>query len=176
MKKIVISGLAIVLLNGITSIAPAQFVDRATSVDATSDFNSNKYATTGVANDVTNINSKAVESFTKQYANATDITWSRANNREQVVRFFMNGIQSRIFFNNKGRQTAMIRYYTEDKLPKEPKQLVKSAYYDYHIFVVVEVTVDNKTAYLVTIKNETNTKTIRVLNGEMDVIEEFKNA
>ena len=86
-----------------------------------------------------------------------------------------DGIQTKIFDNKKGVQTGTIRYYTEDKLPADVRNQVKAGYYDYNIFWVTEVTVGNKTVYMVKIKNESDTKTIRVMNGEMEVVEEFKN-
>jgi hypothetical protein len=92
-----------------------------------------------------------------------------------MVRFFDNDVQTKIFYNRNGNQAAMIRYYTEDKLPNEVRHPVKATYYDFNIFMVIEVTVGKQTAYLVKIEDKTHTKTIRVMNGEMDVIEEFEN-
>lgn len=101
--------------------------------------------------------------------------WYHLNDKRLMVRFFDNDIQTKIFYNRNGNNVAMIRYYTEDKLPNEVRHPVKSTYYDFNIFLVTEVTVGNKIAYLVKIKDKTCTKTIRVMNGEMDVIEEFEN-
>ena len=84
-------------------------------------------------------------------------------------------IQTKIFYNKKGRQTGMIRYYTASELPYDVKHQVKAIYYEYDIFQVTEVTVGNKVVYLVKIKNERCTKTVRVANGEMEVVEEFDN-
>jgi hypothetical protein len=69
----------------------------------------------------------------------------------------------------------MIRYYNEGQLPYDVKQMVKATYYGSNIFLVIEVTVGDKTAYLVKIRDEARTKTIRVMNREMDVLEEFEN-
>jgi hypothetical protein len=101
--------------------------------------------------------------------------WYLLNDKRLMVRFFDNGIQTKIFYNRKGNQDAMVRYYTEDKLPNEVRHSVRSTYYDFNIFLVIEVTVGNQTAYLVKIEDKTCTKTIRVMNGDMEVIEEFEN-
>jgi len=52
--------------------------------------------------------------------------------------------------------------------------MVKSNYYDYSIFLVQEVKVGDKTAYLVKIEDEKSFKTIRVVDGEMDEYESYK--
>lgn len=91
-----------------------------------------------------------------------------------MVHFFDNDIQTKVYYNKKGNRLAMIRYYTEDKLPNEVRHPIKATYYDFNIFLVIEVTVGNQTAYLVKIEDKTCTKTIRVMNGEMDVIEEIE--
>ena len=52
--------------------------------------------------------------------------------------------------------------------------IVRYGYPDYSIKSVREIHAANATAYLVTIEDATSWKTIRVVNGETDVYEEFK--
>ena len=162
MKKIVISGVAAFLMSWLMNTANAQFAYSALNVNNGAFFNNN-------------IHSKAMQHFIKEYKNATDITWCRLNNGMLQVHFFVDGIQTKISYNKQGHAVSMIRYYTQDQLPQEVKRMVKSIYYDFNIFLVTEVTVGSKTACLVKIRNETCTKTLRVMNGEMDVLEEFEN-
>lgn len=166
MKKTAISGLAVIILSWIINTAHAQFEYT---------FTHNKLSIPGVVKDVKNVHTKAEINFTKTYKNAMDITWYHLNDKRLMVRFFDNDVQTKIFYNKQGSNVAMIRYYTEDKLPGEVRRQVKSTYYDFNIFLVIEVTVGNQTAYLVKIEDKACTKTIRVMNGEMDVIEEFEN-
>jgi hypothetical protein len=175
MKRIAISGITVIILSWIINTAHAQLEYSVAKLDSTASFTHNKLSIPGAVNDFKDINTKAELNFTKTYKNATDITWYPLHDRRLMVRFFDNGIQTKIFYNRKGNKEAMVRYYTEDKLPNEVRRPVKATYYDFNIFMVIEVTIGNQTAYLVKIEDKTCTKTIRVMNGEMEVIEEFEN-
>jgi len=88
----------------------------------------------------------------------------------------MDGIRTRVFYDRKGNCESMIRDYSEDKLPYEIRHLVKSAYYDFSIYVINEVTIDRIRTYIVKIQNEVSLKTIMVANGEMVILEEYKKS
>jgi len=53
---------------------------------------------------------------------------------------------------------------------------IRYAYPDFSIKSVREVNAANSTAYLITIEDATSWKTIRIVNGETDVYEEYKKA
>jgi hypothetical protein len=166
MKKTAISGLAVIILSWIINTSHAQFEPSLTH---------NMLSIPRAVKGFKDVNTKAEINFNKTYKNATDITWYLLNDKRVMVRFFDNDVQTKIFYNKQGKNVAMIRYYTEDKLPNEVRHPVKTTYYDFNIFLVIEVTVGNQTAYLVKIEDKACTKTIRVMNGEMNVIEEFEN-
>ena len=118
------------------------------------------------------INAKAVKNFTRAFKNVTDAQWFTFEDGF-VVYFTSDGINTRVFYDKKGNNTGMIRAYFEDKLPTHIRHLVKSAYYDFSIYHVNEVTANKATAYLVKIEDNTSWKTIRVVDGEMDVLEAY---
>jgi hypothetical protein len=89
-----------------------------------------------------------------------------------VVRYTANGIQNRAYLNRRGNYETCVRYYTENELPSEVRQQVKSSYYDYKITSVKEVNYNHSTAYLVTIEDATSWKIIHVVNREMEVSED----
>jgi len=161
MKKTIISGFTVIILSWIINTTQAQLEYSVAKLDE--------------VKGIRVVNTKAEMNFTRTYKNATDIMWYHLNDKRLMVRFFDSGIQTKIFYNRKGGVESMIRYYTEDKLPNEVRHAVRSTYYDFNIFMVIEVTVGKQIAYLVKIEDKTCTKTIRVMNGEMDVIEEFAN-
>lgn len=173
MKRTVISGVAVILLNWITYTTHAQFAHSVAKFDSAASFTYNKPSMPGEVKNFKYVNTKSVKRFTETYKNATDIKWSLLKYGRLMVHFFNDGIQTRIFYNKNGSQAAMIRYYTEDKLPNEVRHLVKTNYYDFNIFLVIEVTVGDQIAYLVKIEDKICTKTIRVMNGEMNVMEDF---
>ena len=164
MKKAAISGVTVIILSWMINTTHAQL-----------EYSVAKLSIPGVEKNLSVVNTKAEMNFTKTYKNATDILWYPLNDKRLMVRFFDNSIQTKIFYNRKGSQETMVRYYTEDKLPNEVRHVVKTTYYDFNIFLVIEVTVGNQIAYLVKVDNKTCTKTIRVMNGEMDLVEEMEN-
>jgi hypothetical protein len=173
MKKMFHSGLVIVLLTTIISGAHAQLTYKSNKSAPALSFNP-LLSAPPEPNDAAGIPLKATRDFTTKYEHATDVRWSRLNNGESLVHFFSNEIETKLFYNRKGKPVSMIRYYTEDKLPADVRHLVRSAYYDFSIFLVIEVTVNKQTAHLVKIEDDTRFKTIWVMDGEMNVIEDLK--
>jgi hypothetical protein len=117
------------------------------------------------------INTNALRDFMTSYKNTSDVRWTILTDGFRV-HFYADGIQTRIFYDKKGTRKAMIRYYNEDKLPFAIRYQVKTGYFDFTIFQVTEVTVGNKTVYLVKIEDKTTGKTIEAAEGEMEVVEE----
>jgi len=124
---------------------------------------------------IVHINTNALKEFKKSFKDADKTNWSEIQHGF-LAKFKTNGVQTRAFYDPKGRWTATIRTYSQDKLPGEVRKLVRSNYYDYSIYVVNEVIVGDKTAYLVSIEDGESIKTIRVTEDEMDVYEDFKKS
>jgi hypothetical protein len=123
---------------------------------------------------ISDINAKALKQFSKTFKTAANASWYETKDGGFVAKFRQDGIETRANYDRKGNWSGTVRTYTEENLPKEVRHMVKSTYYDYSIFLVQEVTVGDKTAYLVKIEDASTLKTIRVIDGEMDVYEDFK--
>ncbi|HTE28931.1 MAG TPA: hypothetical protein VK666_01050, partial [Chryseolinea sp.] len=76
-------------------------------------------------------------------------------------------------FDKTGNWSGTTRIYNETKLPRDIRRIVKSTYYDYAIKSVSEVTAAQKLMYFVKIQDSVTLKTVRVMDGDMQVIEEF---
>ena len=118
------------------------------------------------------ISTKAIKDFTKTYKNANNVGWFIIKDG-YLAEFKRDEVQTKVFYDRKGRWVGNLRCYFEDKLPRDIRHLVKSHYYDYNIFYVQEVTVGNATVYLVKIEDKTSFKMIRVQDGEMIETEAF---
>jgi hypothetical protein len=122
------------------------------------------------------ISTKAIKDFTKTYKNADKVGWFIIKDG-YLAEFKQDGIATKVFYDRKGRWVGNLRSYFEDKLPGNIRHLVKSHYYDFNIYYVQEVTVnDGIIVYLVKIEDKTSFKTIRVQDGEMDEMEAFKKS
>lgn len=118
------------------------------------------------------ININAVRNFIMRYGDVSSVTWRQSANGSSAY-FTSNDIKTSVYFYKNGDYDCMIQYYREDKLPQYIRHLVKSHYYDYAIFSVAEFNKNDKTIYDIKIEDKTSFKTIRVIDGEMIVREEF---
>ena len=119
---------------------------------------------------------RAQRNFLKEYKNVTDARWVISGNGLLAAYFTDEGIVTRRYYNRKGVYEYMIRYYNEDKLPQRVRHLVRSEYYDFSIFQVTEVSVDGNIAYIIDIEDKASWKAIKVLDNEMEVVNEFSKA
>lgn len=79
-------------------------------------------------------------------------------------------------YNKAGKLLYTVKRYAADALPKSVRRLVESEYDDFDIAGVEEVMLpnDNNSIYLVHIANDKKLETVRVYNGESEVIKEYK--
>jgi hypothetical protein len=121
------------------------------------------------------LSTKALKDFSKTFKGAGNAAWFEISDGF-MAKFKKDEVETKVFYDRKGRWIANVRNYQENKLPKEIRHMVKSNYYDYSIFYVQEVTAGNQTAYLVKIEDKKSTKTIRIVDGEMDEYEAFEKS
>lgn len=165
MKKHLFAAAALVVAVAFATTANAQF-DLAANTKKTD-------AAPAAAVDIKSLS--VYKKFVKQFPDGQEDSWIKIK-EGFVVRFTVKGIVNRAFLDKRGNFDGLIRYYGEKDLPQDVRQQVKSAYYDYSIRSVQEVTWDGTTAYLVTVEDKTTLKIIRVVDGEMDVREAFTKA
>lgn len=121
------------------------------------------------------VSTKAVKNFSKAFKTTVNATWFETNDGF-MAKFKKDDIETKVFYDTKGRWIGNVRNYQEKDLPKEIRHMVKSKYYDYNIFLVQEVTVGDNMAYLVKIEDKTSLKTIRIVDGEMEEYEAFEKS
>ncbi len=116
---------------------------------------------------------KATAQFWKTFGESKNEKWFPMPNGF-LAEFVENNVEVRVVYNKKGGWVYTIRQYTEKELPVEIRKLVKQTYYDETIGLVKEVIQDGYTVYVIHIENEARWKTIRVRDGEMEVVQDFK--
>jgi hypothetical protein len=123
-------------------------------------------------NALSGIHHRAVKDFQKSFKNITNEQWSKLSDG-YVASFTADSMQTRVAYNRKGGWEYTMYYYSEKKLPRDVRSMVKSVYYDYTILRVVEIHLDDQPLYIIYIQDETHLKTIGVYNDEMQVIQEY---
>ena len=119
------------------------------------------------------VNPKVVRNFTRDYKEATGVQWIKTSNGLFAAYFNNDDIQNLVCYNKKGNFECMLRYYKEDKLPRETRGLVKGSYYDFSIYLVTEVHRNDKIAYVIKMEDKTSWKTVKVVDGQMELMEEY---
>ena len=119
------------------------------------------------------ISSNAVRNFMKDYKYVTNAKWSKLSKGYSVVNFTVDSIKTRIVYDRAGHCENTVRYYFENRLPPEVRHLVKSTYYDFNIYHIIEPTLNGMTSYLVKMEGSTTWKTVKVVDGEIEEVEEY---
>jgi hypothetical protein len=117
-----------------------------------------------------NINARVLRSFHDSYGEVPDAKWVKSDNGFAVV-FKDNGMNKTIYYKLNGSVDTEIFYYTEDKLPKQVRHLVKSHFYDYAITYVTEVRKNDAIAFYVKIEDASTIKTLKIVEEEWEVAE-----
>jgi hypothetical protein len=121
---------------------------------------------------LSDVNIKAARSFAKQFKNVSNAKWYKVED-VFIASFTENEIETKVVYDLKGNWHCMLRTYNEDKLPFDVRDLVKAKYYDYKIHVVYEITHTDDLTYILKIEDSKKIKTLRVTNGEMEVIGDY---
>ncbi|HLG39442.1 MAG TPA: hypothetical protein VI461_07230 [Chitinophagaceae bacterium] len=119
------------------------------------------------------LNIKAIRSFMREYKNVSDAKWVMLDKGFSVVYFTVDSIQTSVLYNSRGLCEWVRRDYSEDKLPRDVRHLVKRTYYDFSIYCVNEVTMNRLTAYIVALEDKMSWKIIKVIDGEMEIMREY---
>ena len=119
------------------------------------------------------ISSDAVRNFMKDHKDVTNAKWSKLANGYSAVNFTVDSITTRIVYDRGGHRENIVRYYFENRLPPAVRHLVKSTYYDFNIYHIIEPTLNGVTSYLVKMEGKSTWKTVKVVDGEMEEVEEY---
>jgi hypothetical protein len=122
------------------------------------------------------INARAIKHLSQSYKNAAGVVWITINDGFRAS-FILDGVSNKVYYNKKGKWTAHLKNYTENKLPFDVRDMVKRAYYDFSINYVDEIETLQSggiPTYIVHLESKDDYKLVRVCNGEMAVWKAFK--
>ena len=118
----------------------------------------------------TEIKKSVLKDFKRTYGNIQSARWFKTSNGYGVS-FQQAGISTRVFYTGNGAVDARIKYYFEDGLPSHVRSVVGANFYDYSISHVAEVQKGDVTAYVIKIQNSKYVKSVKVIDGEWELIE-----
>jgi hypothetical protein len=118
------------------------------------------------------INTRARRNFKKCCAMAINEHWVATGNG-CMVRFINDHVLNQVNFDRKGNQLRSMKYYGEDKLLPETRDLIKRCYPGLSVTTVTEIKKKNATIYILQLENKTRLTKLRIYNGEWDVMENY---
>ena len=167
-KNLIVLALASVAILAGTSKTNAQLVSRSRSLEYQKD----------LIGEQNNISPKAIRGFNKAYGDGNNESWDYMKDGF-AARFSSHGVRNTIFYDKKGNWAGSIKLYSEDKLLRQVRHLVKSEYYDYKIVYAEEIeTIDSPglPTYIVCLEDKTKIKMVRIFDGDMKVWKDYRKA
>lgn len=118
-------------------------------------------------------NKKIQKSFNGNFVGATGQYWSLTGKNFHCS-FYINDIPVSALFDKHGDLIYAITYDKDGDVPSDIRKIVKSEYFDYAITTAMEVKQNGRDIWIINMKEEPTHLTVRVENGEMEVVEQFK--
>jgi hypothetical protein len=99
-----------------------------------------------------NVNQQAVNSFKKDFINASNTMWEQKENYTKAT-FSLNGQVLFAYYDNNGNLQAVVRNITSAQLPITLLSSLRNDYGDYWISDLFEIASNDQTTYYITIEN-----------------------
>ena len=114
-----------------------------------------------------NAHPRAIEFLQKKFKGVNDAIWYKSNGC-YFASFVYDSVQTRVDYNKNGRWMETLRYYSENKLPKNITDMVKETYRKYSLTGVTEISFDYaEPVYLLHLQGDNQIKMVGVYHGEM---------
>lgn len=116
------------------------------------------------------VSTKVVKVFYKSYGEQQSPNWYRSSKGFGVT-FENDGVKTLVRYTAAGMEESRTRFYFEKNLVSEVRNTVRSNFYDYTILYVTEVQKNDITVFYIKMQDSKTIKTIRMVNGEWEEIE-----
>lgn len=114
------------------------------------------------------ISIKAVRHFIKNYKKINTENWYKISDGF-IASFTKDSIQTKVFYDLKGRWHCTLNAFGESKLPADIRDKVKSKYYDFNILVAYQIMHENGVVYIIKIDNAKKLKILKITDGEIEI-------
>jgi len=118
------------------------------------------------------INLNAVRDLLRRYkTEAIDVTWQINSDNDYVARFSVDSVDVIVVYGKNGNWLSSVKRYSENRLPRDVRSVIKRSYPDYSIAHADEVNVSEgkNTLYVITMENEQQIQILNFCNGEIEV-------
>lgn len=121
------------------------------------------------------INARAARHFATHFSANSNEKWTIIDGF-YIASFSDAQVRTEAFYTIRGSFAYCVKYYAEAMLSQDIRLAIMKKFEAHKIDVVTEISNLVDKLYFIKIKSDTDTKTLKVLNGEIEVEEEFRNA
>jgi hypothetical protein len=116
----------------------------------------------------TEVKVRSMRDFHRSYKNVPAVRWFNSESG-QFASFYSNETHTRVVYDSKGRRVYTMISYTEGKLDRNVRALVKSTYYDAAIIGVHQFEISSKTIYVIKmLDQQSRVITLKVCEGKIE--------
>jgi hypothetical protein len=121
------------------------------------------------------VNEKVWKTFQSYFKDAKDLRWFKID-RDYLAKFIMEDQEQSALFSKRGNLVYHITYGTEQNLPQDIRQQVKSVYYDYKISKALSIREADRVIWVLNLEDDKSMLVIRVEEGEMEEAKRYKKS
>jgi len=115
---------------------------------------------------------RAIRNFIARFNEVTNLHWYTFE-EGFIAKFIADSIETRVEFDMKGYWIETINTYNEENMPSAIKDVVKYSYRDFNVIVAHKIENQKTSWFVVKIENKTQLKTLKIKDGEMEIIGDF---
>ncbi len=111
-----------------------------------------------------------------EFNDAQNVSWRKTNDGGYLAEYARDDIKTLACYDRKGNRMHVIRKYSENKMPRSIRAMIRCNFFDHAIVEVSEIALSWKGGeliYRVLIQNAYNLKILRICNYEMEVIGDY---
>ena len=121
------------------------------------------------------ISEKVTKSFNRMFKDASESSWYIVN-KQIIVNFILNDQRNKAVFEKNGLLVYHLVYGTEQQMPAEVRNVVKSKYFDHKINSTINVNTEGRSVWIVNISDPKEIIVLKVEDGNMEVRDRFPNS
>jgi len=110
--------------------------------------------------------------FSKDFKNATNITWMKLD-KSTIVKFLLNNILHRVLYNQKGGQIYHLSYPEAKDLSTDITSLLTNRFKGYSILRGIHVIQDHLDVWIISLENDTKLIFVRIQEDETELAETY---
>ncbi|HEY2648446.1 MAG TPA: hypothetical protein VGI38_04605 [Puia sp.] len=120
------------------------------------------------------INIWVVRDFLNRFEKVENVLWFAIPKGGYEAYFVQDGFGDRVLYDKSGGWQASLLTYDEDKCDRDIRAAVKSAFFDYDIFLVRELHTVEGVEHIFYMEDKSSVRIVRVTKaGELEILQEF---